>query len=148
MRENKNKSRIDQSELEERISDVMIELREEVFSDDQADNVESFMLYFIDRYAEVFGKKHPLLKERTINEIAADVTECLCVEHENMEFDTYFDSLVSDEAGETYYEEIVDIYFETEFKQDIDYSMVHFSQKNVLVKLMGKATNKVWYQNS
>lgn len=148
VRENKNKSRIDQSELEKRISNVVDDLRIDVFSDEQADNVETFMLYFIDRYAEVFGKEHPLLKENTIDDIAASVTRQICIEHENMEFDTYFEPLISDEAGETYYEEIVDMYFKTEFKQDIDYSMVHFSQKNVLVKLMGRASEKTWYQNS
>lgn len=147
VRENKNKSKIDQGELEERISDVVYDLRRDVFSDDQADNVESFMLYFIDRYAEVFGKKHPLLGEEALWNIGADITEHLYVEHENMDFNTCFDPLVSDEPGETYYEEIVDMYFETEFKQKIDYSMAHFSQKNVLVKLMGKATEKTWYRN-
>lgn len=147
VRENKTRGKIDQSDLIDRIYQVGEVNRKEVFTDEQADNVESCMTYFVERYAEVFCKKHPLISEDTIDEVMARITDYFCIRHENVDFTTYFQPLVSEYEGDTSYEKIIDMYFETEFKQDIDYSIVHFSQENILTKLMGKDTEKTWYEN-
>lgn len=140
-----NPAEIKQDELKQRIENVVEYLGEEVLAEEQAKNVKSCMIYFVNKYAEVFEKRHPILSETTINDIIAKITDYTYVEHKN--FTTCFDPLVSEYEDDEAYKEIIDMYFKTEFKQDIDYSIVHFSQKNVLIKLMGKATRKTWFIN-
>lgn len=144
-KKNLNSLQIEQVELKQRIENVLEYLREEVFTDEQAENVKSCMMYFVDEYLKVFRRKHPVLSETVISDVAAKITNYTYVEHEK--FTTCFEPLVSGYNKDTSYEEIIDIYFNTEFKKDIDYSVVHFSQKNVLTKLMGGATERTWFTN-
>lgn len=141
-----NPPEINQDELKQRIYDVAEDARIDLLPDNQADNVERCIFYFIDRYAEVFGQKHPQITERTIYSVIANITGSS--HFDRGEFITYFQPLVSDDEDDDSYEEIIDMYFQTEFSQDIDYSIVHFSQAGVLTKLMGHATEKTWFYNS
>lgn len=140
-----NPPEIDQNELINRINKVADRIGEEVFTEEQTESVKSCMIYFVEKYARVFNKKHPILGESAINDVIANITRYAYVEHEN--FTTCFDPLVSEYEDDEAYKEIIDMYFKTEFKQEIDYSIVHFSQKNVLIKLMGKANEKIWFTN-
>lgn len=140
-----NPPEINQDELIGRINKVVDRIGKEVLTEEQTENVKSCMIYFVEKYARVFNKKHPILGEPAINDVIANITDYAYVEHEN--FTTCFEPLVPEQEENAEYEEIIDMYFETEFKQDIDYSIMHFSQKNVLIKLMGKATRKTWFIN-
>lgn len=136
---------VNQDEFINHIHNVVKKLEEEVFDEYQADNVEQFFIYFVERYTQVFGKRHPFLKEETLYSLAADITEHIYIDRG--EFYTNFEPLVSDEPEDNSYESVVDLYFETEFKEKCDYSMVHFCQKNVLTKLMGHDSSHLWFTN-
>lgn len=142
-----NPVEVKQEELIQRIENVVEEIGSKVFTDVQMENVRSCLIYFVEKYAEVFGKKHPILKRETINDVMVKITDYIYVEHKKQDFTTCFKPLVSDFEIDDSYKEIIDMYFETEFKQDIDYSIVHFLQENVLTKLMGKATGQEWFIN-
>lgn len=140
-----HKKVVNQDEFINHIHNVVKQMEEEVFDEYQADNVEQFFIYFIERYAQVFGKRHPFLKEETLYSLAADITEHIYIDRG--EFYTNFEPLISDEPEDNSYESVVDLYFETEFKEKCDYSMAHFCQKNVLTKLMGHDSSHLWFTN-
>lgn len=140
-----SKKTVNQDDFINHIHDVVKQLEQELFDESQANNLERFFIYYVECYAEVFKRKHPFLSKKTLYSVAADVTEHIYINRG--EFDTHFEPLVSDVPEDNSYESIVDLYFETEFKESIDYSMAHFCQQNVLTKLMGRATEKTWFTN-
>lgn len=136
---------INQDDFIIHIHKVVKKLQEEVLNENQANNLEQFFIYFIERYAEIFERKHPFLSSKTLHSISADLTQYTYIDHDK--FVTHFDPLVSDFLEDDSYKSVVDLYFETKFKKDIDCSLAHFCQKNVLTKLMGHDTSRLWFTN-
>jgi len=109
---------------------------------DLANNVMDFFQYFLDERKKHTGTWHIPLSDTTLAKVVATLIEDIKVDRGDYE-DTYF-SLVIDTPGNNDYEEVVDKYFETKFKSKVDYSIVHFTQENVLINIMNHCGKENW----
>ncbi len=111
-------------------------------SRDLSNNIFQFFEYFLDERKKHTGTWHIPLSNTTLAKVVATLIEDIKVDRGDYE-DTYF-SLVIDEPGNTDYEEVVDKYFKTKFKSKADYSIVHFTQENVLINIMNHCGKENW----
>ncbi len=109
---------------------------------DLSNNVFKFFEYFLDERKKHTGNWHIPLSDTTLAKVVATLIEDIKVDRGDYE-DTYF-SLVIDEPGNNDYEEVVDQYFKTKFKSKVDYSIVHFTQENVLINIMNHCGKENW----
>ncbi len=109
---------------------------------DLSNNVFKFFEYFLDERKKHTGKWHIPLSDTTLAKVVATLIEDIKVDRGDYE-DTYF-SLVIDELGNDDYKEVVDKYFKTKFKNKVDYSIVHFTQENVLINIMNHCGKENW----
>lgn len=109
---------------------------------DLANNTMQFFQYFLDERKKHTGTWHIPLSDTTLAKVVATLIEDIKVDRGDYE-DTYF-SLVINEPGNNDYEEVVDKYFKTKFKSKVDYSIVHFTQENVLINIMNHCGKENW----
>lgn len=109
---------------------------------DLSNNIFQFFEYFLDERKKYTGTWHIPLSDTTLAKVVVALIEDIKVDRGDYE-DTYF-SLVIDELGNKDYKEVVDKYFKTKFKNKVDYSIVHFTQENVLINIMNHCGRENW----
>lgn len=107
-----------------------------------ADNIKQFFQYFLEERKKNTGTWHIPLTDTALAKVVATLIEDIKVDRGDYE-DTYY-SLVIDTPGNDDYKEVVDKYFNTKFKSKVDYSIIHFTQENVLINIMNHCGKENW----
>ena len=81
--------------------------------------------YFLNAYKKCMGKEHPKLKPEQWDSVEETLLTC-----NYEEYDTYFDLSVED------LEAMIDNYFDTQFHDDCNYSILHFNTPGIKVRRM------------
>lgn len=109
--------------------------------------------YFLEKYKEKNHKEHLPLRNDTLQRVVEVMLSTLTVPHdedlENMH-ESIFYPLVSFMSGWDDRQEVIDKYFQTEFREKCDYSLVHFTYKDVITHVMQKChigNDLNWYES-
>lgn len=111
-----------------------------------ANNVSSFVDYFLKKRKEKTGEEHIPLKDVTLQRIVLTITESIEVCYAEKDYCTICEPLIPDWEDDSY-KKIVDAYFEQKFRMKVDYSLPHFAQNNIISMLMMKVDKDHWCRN-
>lgn len=126
-----------------------------------SDGVKQCVKYILEKYKKKNHKEHLPLRNKTLQNVVETMLSSLTVPHdedlENMH-ESVFYPLVCYETDWTDRKKVIDAYFDTQFNytdddgnpKDVDYSLVHFTRKDVITHVMqkcyiGEDTN--WYDS-
>lgn len=126
-----------------------------------SDGVQQCITYILEKYKKKNHKEHLPLRNKTLQNVVKVMLSSLTVPHdedlENMH-ESVFYPLVCYETDWTDRKKVIDAYFDTQFNytdddgnpKDVDYSLVHFTRKDVITHVMqkcyiGEDTN--WYDS-
>lgn len=126
-----------------------------------SDGVRECISYFLEKYKQKNHKEHLPLRNETLQEVVEVMLSSLTVIHdENFEnmYKSVFYPLVCFESDWKDRREIIDKYFDTKFKyvdeerkqKKVDYSLVHFAHKDVIIHIMQKCNigaDMKWYES-
>lgn len=150
--EQKNESRISMSlgvkqkqSKEKPLKDMPIRAKE--IADSLVDDkelswgVQVCVEYFLGKYKQKNRKEHLPLRNETLQSVVEVMLSSLTVPHdedlENM-YQSVFYPLVSEASDWEDRKEVIDKYFDTEFREKCDYSLVHFTQRDIITHVMQK----------
>lgn len=116
-----------------------------------ANEVSDCVAYFLEQYKLHRNKEHIPLTNDKLFDVIETMLSTLTDEHENDgdPFDVDYNPLIADNVPESDRREVIDKYFSTQFREKIDYSLVHFTQPKVLMRVMNKCmlNGDTWYQS-
>lgn len=135
-------SEIDQSEFKKIIHEAIVELGSDSFWDNQEENVENCINYFIDRYAEATGEKHPVLKIHEVKNIIFDFTSYVFTDEKRERRRCFF--LVSEEKGDRHYERVIDMYFSTHADSGKSVTLTDFDSGTIIGDMMELDDRDYW----
>ncbi len=150
--EQKNESRISVSlgvkqkqSKEKPLKDMPTRAKEmaDSFVDDTelSKGVQECIEYFLEKYKRKNRKEHLPLRNETLQSVVQVMLSSLTVPHdedlENM-YQCVFYPLVSEVSEWEDKKEVIDKYFDTEFREKCDYSLVHFTQRDIITHVMQK----------
>lgn len=122
---------------------------EEVFVEGVGQCVE----YVVGKYREKNQTEHPHLKNETLRKVVETMLSSITIlqdgDLENP-FNQVFYPLVSYETSWRDRKKVIDKYFDTDFREDCDYSLVHFTQGNIITYVMQKChigEDMEWFYN-
>lgn len=115
------------------------------FVDDSelSEGVRECIAYFLEKYKRKNHKEHLPLRNETLQSVVEVVLSSLTVPHdEDLEnrYQCVFYPLVSEASGWEDRKEVIDKYFDTEFREKCDYSLVHFTQRDIITHVMQKCS--------
>lgn len=103
--------------------------------------VRQCVAYILEKYKQKNHKEHLPLRNDTLQTAVEVMLSTLTVTHdedlENM-YESSFFPLVSPMSDWDDRKEVIDKYFETDFREKCDYSLVHFTHKDVITHVMQK----------
>ena len=109
--------------------------------------------YFLEKYREKNHREHLPLRSDTLQRVVEVMLSTLTVPHdedlENMH-ESIFYPLVSFMSDRDDRQEVIDKYFQTKFREKCDYSLVHFTYKDVITHVMQKChigNDLNWYES-
>lgn len=106
-----------------------------------SDGVQQCIAYFLEKYKRKNRKEHLPLRNETLQSVVEVMLSSLTVPHdEDLEnrYQCVFYPLVSDASEWEDRKEVIDKYFDTEFREKCDYSLVHFTQRDIITHIMQK----------
>lgn len=152
--EQKNESRISMSlgvkqkqSKEKPLKDMPTRAKE--IADNLVDDIElsegvrECIAYFLEKYKRKNRKEHLPLRNETLQSVVEVMLSSLTVPHdEDFEnrYQCVFYPLVSEASEWEDRKEVIDKYFDTEFREKCDYSLVHFTQRDIITHVMQKCS--------
>ena len=126
-----------------------------------SDGVRDCVSYFLCKYAAKNHKEHIPLKNDTLQDVVEVMLSSITIQHDKdveNEYQTVFYPLVFDMTDWDDRKKVIDQYFETKFNYTdgsgnqikVDYSLVHFTQKEVITHVMQKCyigDDYSWYES-
>lgn len=106
-----------------------------------SEGVRECIAYFLEKYKQKNRKEHLPLRNETLQSVVKVVLSSLAVPHdEDLEnrYQCVFYPLVSEASEWEDRKEVIDKYFDTEFREKCDYSLVHFTQRDIITHVMQK----------
>ena len=97
--------------------------------------------YFLGKYKQKNRKEHLPLRNETLQSVVEVMLSSLSVPHdEDLEnrYQCVFYPLVSEASEWEDRKEVIDKYFDTDFREKCDYSLVHFTQRDIITHVMQK----------
>lgn len=99
--------------------------------------------YFLGKYKQKNRKEHLPLRNETLQSVVEVMLSSLSVPHdEDLEnrYQCVFYPLVSEASEWEDRKEVIDKYFDTDFREKCDYSLVHFTQRDIITHVMQKCS--------
>lgn len=116
-----------------------------------ADKVSECISYFLEQYKTHMHKEHIHLTNDKLHDVIVTMLSAITIKHENdgEMFESDYSPLVADNVDIDDMHWVIDQYFETQFREKTDYSLVHFTQEGVLTNVMNKCMlgGNPWYQS-
>lgn len=106
-----------------------------------SEGVQECIAYFLEKYKRKNRKEHLPLRNETLQSVVEVMLSSLTVPHdENLEnrYQCVFYPLVSEASEWEDRKEVIDKYFDTDFREKCDYSLVHFTQRDIITHVMQK----------
>lgn len=108
-----------------------------------SEGVQECIAYFLEKYKRKNRKEHLPLRNETLQSVVEVMLSSLTVPHdEDLEnrYQCVFYPLVSEASEWDDRKEVIDKYFDTEFREKCDYSLVHFTQRDIITHVMQKCS--------
>lgn len=108
-----------------------------------SDGVQECISYFLEKYKQKNRKEHLPLRNETLQSVVEVMLSSLTVPHdEDLEnrYQCVFYPLVSEASEWEDGKEVIDKYFDTDFREKCDYSLVHFTQRDIITHVMQKCS--------
>lgn len=108
-----------------------------------SEGVQECIAYFLEKYKRKNRKEHLPLRNETLQSVVEVMLSSLTVPHdENLEnrYQCVFYPLVSEASEWEDRKEVIDKYFDTDFREKCDYSLVHFTQRDIITHVMQKCS--------
>lgn len=130
------------------------EIADKLIDDNElSEGVQECITYFLGKYKQKNHKEHLPLRNETLQSVVEVMLSSLTILHdedlENM-YESIFYPLVCYESDWEDRKQVIDKYFETEFREKCDYSLVHFAHTDVITHVMQKCyrgTGAEWYDS-
>ena len=87
---------------------------------------------YMNLYETYFGKVHPILTDKTLTNVCLSLSNVTDTEHNHFE---WTDVYLTDEAGLTGLDRMVNEYFRQTHRRETNYSITHFAKSNYLLQL-------------
>lgn len=138
-----------EKEMENMVNQIPLRARRiayEMTNDtDKAARVYECIDYFLGKHKEYSKERHKVLKDETLRKIIFKFIEGIEIERDGY-IDVY-DGLASTSEFVGDYRDVIDEYFNTDFKEKCDYSLVHFSSDTVLTNMMNHVCKEEWCES-
>lgn len=108
-----------------------------------SEGVQQCIAYILEKYKRKNRKEHLPLRNETLQSVVEVMLSSLTVPHdEDLEnrYQCVFYPLVSEASEWEDRKEVIDKYFDTEFREKCDYSLVHFTQRDIITHVMQKCS--------
>lgn len=108
-----------------------------------SEGVQQFIEYFLEKYKQKNHREHLPLRNETLQSVVEVMLSSLTVPHdEDLEnrYQCVFYPLVSEASELEDRKEVIDKYFDTDFREKCDYSLVHFTQRDIITHVMQKCS--------
>ncbi len=108
-----------------------------------SEGVQECIAYFLGKYKRKNRKEHLPLRNETLQSVVEVMLSSLTVPHdEDLEnrYQCVFYPLVSEASEWEDRKEVIDKYFDTDFREKCDYSLVHFTQRDIITHVMQKCS--------
>lgn len=108
-----------------------------------SEGVQECIAYFLEKYKRKNRKEHLPLRNETLQSVVEVMLSSLTVPHdENLEnrYQCVFYPLVSEASEWEDRKEVIDKYFDTDFREKCDCSLVHFTQREIITHVMQKCS--------
>lgn len=108
-----------------------------------SEGMQECIVYFLEKYKRKNRKEHLPLRNETLQSVVKVMLSSLTVPHdENLEnrYQCVFYPLVSEASEWEDRKEVIDKYFDTDFREKCDYSLVHFTQRDIITHVMQKCS--------
>lgn len=108
-----------------------------------SEGVQGCIAYFLEKYKRKNRKEHLPLRNETLQSVVEVILSSLTVPHdEDLEnrYQRVFYPLVSEASEWEDRKEVIDKYFDTDFREKCDYSLVHFTQRDIITHVMQKCS--------
>lgn len=112
---------------------------------DKATRVYECIDYFLGEYKEHSKERHKVLKDETLRKIVFKFIEGVEIERDG--YTDVYDGIASTSEFVGDYRDVIDEYFNTDFKEKCDYSLVHFSSDTVLTNMMNHVCKEEWCES-
>ena len=109
--------------------------------EDLADKTYDCIDYFMRCHKSKIGNEHVNLTNAKLKEAVETMLSTLTVSAGGANgdfFENDYNPLIADNVPKDECEEVIDQYFDTNFREKTDYSIMHFTQTNILTKIMNK----------
>lgn len=138
-----------EKEMEDMVNQIPLRARRiayEMTSDtDKATRVYECIDYFLGEYKEHSKERHKVLKDETLRKIVFKFIEGIEIERDG--YTDIYDGLASTSEFVGDYRDVIGEYFNTDFKEQCDYSLVHFSSDTVLTNIMNHVCKEEWCES-
>ena len=138
-----------EKEMEDMVNQIPLRARQiayEMTGDtDKATRVYECIDYFLGEYKEHSRERHKVLKDETLRKIVFKFIEGIEIERDG--YTDAYDGLASTSEFVGDYRDVIDEYFNTDFKEKCDYSLVHFSGDTVLTNMMNHVCKEEWCES-
>lgn len=118
------------------------EIADSIIDDTElSDGVQECIVYFLEKYKRKNHRGHLPLRNETLQSVVEVMLSSLTVPHdEDFEnrYQCVFYPLVSEASEWEDRKEVIDKYFDTDFREKCDYSLVHFTQRDIITHVMQK----------
>lgn len=108
-----------------------------------SEGVQQCIDYILEKYKRKNRKEHLPLRNETLQSVVEVMLSSLTVPHdEDLEnrYQCVFYPLVSEASEWEDRKEVIDKYFDTDFREKCDYSLVHFTQRDIITHVMQKCS--------
>lgn len=137
------------------LKDVPIRAREIadrlVDDTETADKVSDCISYFLEQYKAYRHREHINLTNDKLHDVVVTMLSTITIQHENDSgmFESDYNPLVADNVGFADIRFVIDEYFDTQFREKTDYSLVYFTQEGVLTNVMNRCMlgGNPWYES-
>lgn len=138
-----------EKEMEDMVNQIPLRARRiayEMTGDtDKATRVYECIDYFLGKHKENSRERHKVLKDETLRKIVFKFIEGIEIERDG--YTDVYDGLASISEFVGDYQDVIDEYFNTDFKEKCDYSLVHFSSDTVLTNMMNHVCKEEWCES-
>lgn len=138
-----------EKEIEDMVSQIPLRARRiayEMTGDtEKATRVYECIDYFLGKHKEHLKERHKVLKDETLRKIVFKFIEGIEIERDG--YTDVYDGLASTSEFVGDYRDVIDEYFNTDFKEKCDYSLVHFSSDTVLTNMMNHVCKEEWCES-
>lgn len=105
----------------------------------------------MEQYKAHRHKEHIHITNDKLHDVVTTMLSTITIQHENDSgmFESDYNPLVADNVDIDDIHWVIDQYFQTQFREKTDYSLVHFTQEGVLTNVMNKCMlgGNPWYES-